>query len=264
MKLHAAINGKHTPAGVPFYSMIEMSVASGLPIYTGGGADIIFNWGGSGFKTPKDAIVLNKNPIFGKYDQAQAMFSAGIKIPRPYPNLKSVPKFPVIRKPRDSYGGHGIRMVEEHDFSVENSDFWYQDFVDKESEYRVYFFDGRITLVEEKMVRDRSKVVWGSEDNAFSWERRAHLEKNEEIANMVLSGAKLVRIDWGAADLLEDESGGFWICEINSRPTCWGGKRPKLKYKKDGHGRYFSSQTPDSTAVMWAEQMNKFIKEQQA
>jgi hypothetical protein len=259
--LHAAINGKHTPAGVPFYSLIEMSVASGLPIYQGGAADIIFNWGGSGFKTPTRALVLNRNPIFGKFRQAEIMFNHGVEVPRPYEDLSDVKKFPVLRKPHDSYGGHDITIIRRYDSQANTSGYWFQDLVNKVAEYRVYFFDGRIPLIEEKMVRDRSKVVWGSEDNAFSWERRADLEKNRKIGSMVLAGAGLVQIDWGAADLLEDENGGFWICEINSRPTCWGGKRPKLKYRKDGYGRYYSDQEPDSTAIMWAKQMKRFIEE---
>lgn len=257
--MQAFINGKHTPAGVPFYSMIEMSVASGLPIYTGGGADIVFNWGGSGFKPPKNAIVLNKNPIFDKFRQAEVMHGYGIKVPRPYDDLSDVKKFPLLRKPRDSYGGHGITIIRSYSSKANDPNYWFQDLIKKEAEYRVYFFDGKITLVEEKIVKDRSKVVWGSEDNAFSWERRDHMEKNEEITDLVLTGAGLVRIDWGAADLLEDETGGYWICEINSRPTCWGGKRPKLRYKKDGYNKYYSNDTPDSTAIMWAEQMKKFI-----
>ena len=46
------INGKRTKSGRPFYSLMEMSAASGLPIYDGGDADVVFNWGGSGKPTP--------------------------------------------------------------------------------------------------------------------------------------------------------------------------------------------------------------------
>lgn len=262
--MKAFINGKHTLAGVPFYSMIEMSVASGLPIYKGGDADIVFNWGGSGYKTPKDAIVLNRHPVFAKYEQARIMFGYGVKIPQPYEDLSDVKKYPVLRKPMDSYGGHGITLVRSDRSEANDSNFWFQDLVHKVAEYRVYFFDGEVTLIEEKMVRDRSKIVWGSEDNASSWERREEMESDGMIAEMVLAGSAHVRIDWGAADLLEDETGGFWICEINSRPTCWGGKRPKLTYKKDSSNIYHSNQDPDTTAIMWANCMKRFIERKTA
>ena len=260
--MKAYINGKHTKKGIPYYSLMEMSAASGLPIYKGEkDADIVFNWGGGGFPTANRAVVVNKHPIFDKYNQAVAMYKADVITPKPYSRLSEVRSFPVVRKPNNSYGGHGIRLIKSGIFG-EKDNVWYQDFVDKRREYRVYFFNGEVKMVEEKIVKDPSIVTWNY-FNCERWERRRELESNRTLIRTVLAAAATIRIDWGAADIMEDSKGKLWVCEVNSRPSCWGGKTPKHKmtisknvYKiADGERSDL-----DLSARMWANCMHRFIE----
>jgi len=261
--MKAFINGKHTKGGYPYYSLKEMSAASGLPVYKGEDADIVFNWGGGGHPAPRKAKVLNRNPIFNKYSQAKAMYAAGVRTPEAHAYLSSVRRYPVVRKPENSYGGHGITLISKRPLArSEREGYWYQGFIDKAREFRVYFFLDEICMIEEKIVKDKKKVTWNL-FNCERWERRRELENNKEIKNLILGGAKAMRIDWGAADLMEDKIGSYWVCEINSRPSCWGGQKPKLPMKEENgvwkltkHDR----SDLDLSARMWANRMTRFVK----
>jgi hypothetical protein len=261
--MKAFINGKRTKSGRPFYSLMEMSAASGLPVYDGGEADVVFNWGGGGYPTPAKAKVLNRNPIFNKYNQARAMLAAGVRTPQAYAQLRDVRRYPVVRKPEESFGGHGIALIEaRRPLLSDKAGFWYQEFVDKTSEYRVYFFLDEICMVEEKIVKDKTRVTWNL-FNCLRWEGRPELRDNEEIGELVVAGAKALRIDWGAADVLEDKTGSFWICEINSRPSCWGGQKPKLPMvEENGVWKLVRNERNDLdlSARMWANRMKRFLK----
>jgi glutathione synthase/RimK-type ligase-like ATP-grasp enzyme len=263
--MKAFINGKHTKSGRPFYSLMEISAASGLPVYDGGPADVVFNWGGGGKSAPSGAAVLNKNPIFNKYSQAQAMLKHSKfpeSIPISYDNVADVDEFPVVRKPHNSYGGHGIYLLRSRRNREERNNVWYQQFIDKVREVRVYFFDGDLCMVEEKFVKDRKKVTWNLY-NCLRWERNRELESSSRLANIVASASQAIRVDWGAADVLIDGAGKFWIGEINSRPSCWGGQKPKLKMAvKDGVYQLVENERDDIdlSARMWANRMKQFLR----
>jgi len=260
--MKAYINGKHTRSGRPFYSLMEMSAASGLPIYRGEkDADIVFNWGGGEYSTPDKSVVLNRNPIFDKYSQAVAIYKAGVTIPKSYAKLADVKKFPVVRKPNNSYGGHGIKLIRDAS-AGERSNVWYQEFINKQREFRIYFFNGEIKMVEEKMVKNPKLVTWNF-FNCTHWERRREYEDNRVLAKLIIDAANAIRIDWGAADLMEDRQGKLWICEVNSRPSCWGGKTPKHRMVAENNIYKVSDGERDDldlSARMWANCMTRFIK----
>lgn len=260
-EMRVFINGKHTPSGKPFYSLMEMSAATGWPVYGGGPADVVFNWGGGGFRAPAGAVVLNRNPIFDKYSQAKAMSKAGVATPQPYRTLKDVKCFPVLRKPINSYGGRGIRLVKGRR-GAENLRYWYQGFVRKAREFRVYFFNGEICLMEEKIIADKTKLTW-NHANCLRWEECNDLGA-ERVRDLVIPAAEAIRIDWGAADVLVARTGQRWICEINSRPSCWGGVKPKLKMTvKNGLYTLVGRQKADLdySALLWAEKMHEFVED---
>jgi len=258
----AFINGKRTKSGRPYYSLMEMSAAAGLPVYDGGPADVVFNWGGGGKPAPAKAVVLNRHPIFDKYYQAKAMFKAGVNTPKPNLSIQNVKKFPVVRKPRNSYGGHGITLVKSSNFS-DKGNFWYQGFIKKDREFRVYFFNDRICMIEEKFAKDKSKLTWNL-CNCEKWHRCKEMEGSKIVRDLVIPAAKAIRIDWGAADVLQDMEGKLWIGEINSRPSCWGGQKPKLKMQvKNGIYKLIENERKDLdlSARMWANRMKRFLNE---
>ena len=264
--MKAYINGKHgTKTNQPLYSLLEISAAAELPIYNGEkDADVIFNWGGA-FKVRSQAkTILNEHPLFGKLAQARAMLKAGVATPRAWGTLREVNKFPVLQKLNDSHGGKGIKLIRTKPARVvQKGDVWYQGYVEKKAEFRVYFFNGNTTIVSEKLVKDTGKVVWNIV-NCTGWQRRKDLETNRELVDLVIKAAEAVRLDWGAADVIQDKKGKFWICEVNSRPSCWNRERPKLKMEKNKDGVYVlqghKREELTLSARMWGNQMKKFLR----
>jgi hypothetical protein len=192
------------------------------------------------------------------------MLNAGIATPRAWGSLREVNKFPVLQKLNDSHGGKGIKMIRSKPARiVQKGDIWFQGYIEKKAEFRVYFFNGNATIVSEKLVKDTSRVIWNIV-NCTGWQRRKDLETNKGLVNLVVEAAKAVRLDWGAADVMQDKKGKFWICEVNSRPSCWNRERPKLKMEKDKDGVYrlVGHKREDLTlsARMWGNQMKKFLR----
>jgi hypothetical protein len=265
LDMKAFVNGKHDRRKRPLYSLMEISAASGLPVYQGGDADVVFNWGGSFLFRPRAKIILNENPMFGKCAQALAIKRAGVTTPQPYRNIREVTKFPVLEKPNESYGGKGIKLLRTKPVRyVQRGNVWYQQFITKAKEYRVYFFNDKIAMVSEKLVKDTKKVVWNIA-NCIGWERHRRLEKNEKLTNLVTKSAEAVRLDWGAADVLEDRNGKFWMCEINSRPSCWNRERPKLPMTLNENGVWtltkHQREELSLSARMWGNRMHRFLRE---
>lgn len=257
------INGKHTKRGEPFYSLKVISHVAQIPVYRGQkDAKVIFNWGGGGFRPPRGATVLNRNPVFGgKYHQAQIMLRHDCRTPKAWKYLKSVPKFPVVEKPERSQGGKGIRLLRSRPARPTGKRVWYQEFIDKRREYRVFFFMDRIPSVNEKIPKDRKEITWNLHNS--SWTGAGGLRNESKLKKIVLDGAKALKLDWGAADILEDGKGNYWICEINSRPGCQSPGGDKARFKRNKNGVYEPTEgyVGGGSASMWARQFEWFLRE---
>jgi len=259
------INGRHTKRGEPYYSLKVISYVAKIPVYKGQkDAKVVFNWGGGGFVAPRGATVLNRKFVYGgKYRQSQFMIRAGCKTPQSWKHLKNVPtgSFPVLEKLERSQGGKGIILLRTKPARrTQSKRRWYQKYIDKKREYRVFFFLDEIPSVNEKIPTDRSQVTWNLSNS--SWTGAYGLKENAKLKKIVLAGTKALNLDWGAADVLEDTKGGFWICEINSRPGCQNPGGEKATFRRNRNGIYepISGGVGGGSAGMWASQFRKFLE----
>ena len=258
------INGRHTKRGEPYYSLKVISHVAQIPIYRGEkDAKVVFNWGGGGFVAPRSATVLNRSFVYGgKYRQSQFMLKAGCKTPQSWKYLKNIPagSFPVLEKPERSQGGKGIILLKTKPAGIRPKARWYQKYINKRREYRAFFFLDEIPMVSEKVPTDRNIVTWNL--NNSSWMGSSGLRTNKEFKKVVLAGTKALHLDWGAADILEDTKGNFWICEINSRPGCQNPSGEQATFKRNKNGIYepVSGYAGGGSASMWANQFRKFLE----
>jgi hypothetical protein len=264
MKKGVYINGRHTKRGEPYYSLKVISHVAQIPVYKGQkDAKVVFNWGGGGFVAPRGATVLNRKFVHGgKYRQSQFMLKAGCKTPQSWKYLKNIPagSFPVLEKLERSQGGKGIILLRRKPNRGQPKARWYQKYIDKKREYRVFFFLDDITMVNEKIPKDRSQVTWNLHNS--SWSGAYGLKGNANLKKIVLAGTKALNLDWGAADVLEDTRGNFWICEINSRPGCQnpGGEKARFRRNKNGIYEPVEGHAGGGSASMWANQFRKFLE----
>jgi glutathione synthase/RimK-type ligase-like ATP-grasp enzyme len=190
------------------------------------------------------------------------MLKAGCKTPQSWKYLKNIPagSFPVLEKLERSQGGKGIILLRRKPNRGQPKARWYQKYIDKKREYRVFFFLDDITMVNEKIPKDRSQVTWNLHNS--SWSGAYGLKGNANLKKIVLAGTKALNLDWGAADVLEDTRGNFWICEINSRPGCQnpGGEKARFRRNKNGIYEPVEGHAGGGSASMWANQFRKFLE----
>jgi len=213
----------------------------GFPPYRGEAeaGDVIVNWGYSyGSHVPTGVVVLNPRLILDKNKQLHVLRAAGIPAPKSWDNTEEwrvlgSPE-PILRKKIHSASGHGIKLLSSPEemwiggnpnqmylyCNVGGGlmrDCYYQEFIDKDLEYRLMQIGPRIAYMMIKHPVP-GKVVWnlaaGSE-----WEM-AHLSGAalEEIRGLGEATLKAIGYHHGAIDLVRKD-GKYYIIEVNSRPA---------------------------------------------
>jgi hypothetical protein len=275
------IRGKHFKnlEHWPFYSLKELSAASGLPVFTNQtGAKMIINWGRGGYGTVPNSVRLhlNKNPCVLKYDAAVKMIRIGACTPKAWKHIDRVDtkEFPIVMKPVDSYGGHGIVLIRNQRYFERinpKREVWFQGFIDKKREFRVYFWRNtpdtthRVTMVEEKNQPEKEILTWNRK-YCPSWVAVRNQSFKDFMARIVSPAADALNIDWGAADVTEDTSGNYWIIEINTRPSSTHPGEERGRYKNVGGGiwKHTGGSSPGSSSRMWARVWENFLRDEYA
>lgn len=129
----------------------------------------------------------------------------------------------MVFRPRKHFAGQPIFKGTMDEFLAQNQwPEWYgRSFVDKDSEYRVYVFQGKIIAVERKLPRDPSALVWGTDETArwryVEWsEWPAAVMRVAGHVNGVLS-TREHRRSWYALDVMVKGDAGYPL-EINASP----------------------------------------------
>lgn len=91
-------------------------------------------------------------------------------------------------------------------------------YVDKAEEYRVFVVQGRVIAVAKKTPGNPNAIAWNvSEGGKFGhvawgdWPLRA--------VRVAVEGFNLSSLDFGGVDVMVDQEGRAYICEINSAPS---------------------------------------------
>jgi glutathione synthase/RimK-type ligase-like ATP-grasp enzyme len=138
-------------------------------------------------------------------------------------NLENAP-YPLIGRPRlHSQGRYLVIINNEEDlFSDSTSSYW-SEYIEKDREFRVYTFFGRIIKVDEKVPTEKGKteVAWNHHqgNSKFknvrwgSWSLASCLE--------ALKVLKYIPIHFNGIDVIE-KNGIPYILEANSAPTMTG------------------------------------------
>jgi glutathione synthase/RimK-type ligase-like ATP-grasp enzyme len=149
------------------------------------------------------------------------------------PDLNHQGNYPCLARPIKHQKGENIFIVDgvNHlnyllNMGVLDKDYYLQQIIDKEKEYRIYMFRGGILCVYEKIPDNPKEFYWGG-DNA-TWEYigwKSYPNKFYEIAEEVYNR---IGIDMCAIDLIEDKDGVLYTLEAN---TAFEVKSDYLAYK---------------------------------
>jgi glutathione synthase/RimK-type ligase-like ATP-grasp enzyme len=127
-------------------------------------------------------------------------------------------------------------MIEQPAFA----DGWYlSEFIDKQKEYRVYFVNGRVASVAEKIPHDRNQLAWnvaqGGEFRVVRWDDYHMPSIRAAYAAHQVSG-----LDFSGVDVMVDADGKAYVLEVNSAPSLPFNSDNSVSYRQASLAKCFS------------------------
>jgi glutathione synthase/RimK-type ligase-like ATP-grasp enzyme len=204
------------------------------------GCKVVFRWGCTA-NVPKDIKIINK-AVAIHLAANKANFRKVIR--QNSPNiipitwfeedginlLDVVNHFPVVIRPFIHEKGEDFNVCNTIEEIVEARKKYEQvyisKFLEKSKEFRVAFIQNKVVFVAEKIPSDLDSPTWGlaSKWKNYNWgDWPIDVVKTAYKAN-ILSG-----LDVSAVDVIVDEEGHSFVCEVNSAPKLED-KYPELKF----------------------------------
>lgn len=91
------------------------------------------------------------------------------------------------------------------------------EFIEKKQEFRVFIAQNRVVWVIEKFPENEEDLSWGCvQDGSFAYVGWS--EWPMESVRVSLEAMKLSGLDFGAVDVMVDQTGKAYVCEINTAP----------------------------------------------
>lgn len=172
---------------------------------------------------PNGTSVLNPKIILNKLEALKLWATAGVLVPDSWDSKEEWKAFgeptKILRKKYYSAGGFGIKLLgSPKDMDFNNGRYYYQEFIDKEREFRLFqVWDKIVFLMEKPKVNG---VVWNLAQNPdCRWSGyEGTPELKEEIRKVGFEALKAINYDFAAIDLML-KGGQLYVLEANSRPT---------------------------------------------
>jgi predicted ATP-grasp superfamily ATP-dependent carboligase len=141
--------------------------------------------------------------------------------------------YPMVVRPQQHSKGQQFHVVNNMEEMLRATatigpHFYVSAFIPKSLEFRVFVVQGRATCVMEKHPLDRTASVWNCDHGNMTvvhWDNWNLQAVRKSIEAFNLSG-----LDFGAVDVIVDNSGTSYVLEINTAPG--------LKYNDDGTPSY--------------------------
>lgn len=194
--------------------------------------DVIVNWGTSKSAPVIGPAVLNGPPAVGRAANKFTAFAnlAGKNVDTvPWTANRAVAKewldagaTVVVRTVLTGHSGAGIIIVEKGNELPEAP--LYTKYIFKVREFRVHATPNKIIDTQQK-VRDPDvePISWKvrSHANGFIFQRK-NINPNEKRDALAMQAVKVLGLDFGAVDIVEDKKGNFYVLEVNTAPGLEG------------------------------------------
>lgn len=174
------------------------------------------------FHYPQGVIVLNPRIILNKLQQLKLFAQAGVSCPNSWSSREEWKAYgepnEILRKKYYSAGGYGVKKVTPDEQDFYNHKYYYQDFIDKEREFRVFQVGPYIAYLMEKP-EVPGKVVWNMGINHAQWGSFEGPDTlRAELKVFGKAALDAIGYDFAALDVVY-KGGRIYILEANSRPT---------------------------------------------
>lgn len=200
-------------------------------------ADILIRWANrdnysSGFSVEYNSPQAMYNVINKKrFRRLISESDLNVNIPRTIFHLQRNSSAPFTGLLREKYhfGGQNIRVVEEGSSLSIDNDHYFQEFIDKEKEFRFFVMNNRIVWACEKIPPENPGVAWNCTHGASFTNVRWGSWNLDAIRQAILS-CNFVGLDFGAVDVIQKDRENF-VIEINTSPSISGRYRPECVAK---------------------------------
>lgn len=203
---------------------------------------LVFRWGYRGalpgtveeIQSP-EAMKLSSNKA-----ESRAIFAAAGIAPQTQRNLISlrailtISDTPWVIRPKHHKQGKDLFVVRTEDEAVTAvlrcGQGWYASvLVEKKQEFRVLVADGRILYIYEKLPEDPQAVAWNHSEGSTS-KILKFTEWPQEVCLAALEAVSLLKLDFGAVDVMVDENQAY-VLEVNCAPETAGEYRQEVLAK---------------------------------
>jgi len=189
--------------------------------------DLVVNWGCDvEIQTSKECKILNSKLQTKKVDQLSAMEDEEVNH---VPFAMAAGRvgenygYPTLARKDGMHGGVGIKLCKDE--ADENKHAAWADFfslyIPKKAEFRVHVACGQaIAWVRKKPGDgvDETQIAWNHEKGFIQTNWKNKLTR-DIMGNIAVSTCKAVGYDFGAVDMIMDDTGTYYVLEVNSAPA---------------------------------------------
>ena len=189
--------------------------------YYNHGANVVVRWGSSAAFPLNGAIEVNSGKaiieVGNKSYCRWAMAEAGCPVPRTWYDIKDA-EVPCILRPDSHSQGRQFRVINSKrdlDYHIHIKNYYISEIIDKSAEYRVHVWNGQSMITYNKNIRS-GELLANQSQTGRKWTVCTEQGQMERIA---VESCKVMGFFTGAVDIMVDQSGNPFICEINSMPN---------------------------------------------
>lgn len=186
--------------------------------------NIIIRWGSkvefsSDFEINTPQMIHSMNH---KTKSRLRLFDSGIPVPKTY-YIKSealkCTNFPLIGRKTYHSQGKGI-VISNNTQELEKdelSEYW-SEFINKDKEFRIYVFFGKVLGVSKKIPNDPSEISWNNSLGNADFETVKWNHFPLTACKLAVKSCEILGVDFSAVDILKKENSNY-VIELNSAPT---------------------------------------------
>jgi glutathione synthase/RimK-type ligase-like ATP-grasp enzyme len=194
-------------------------------------AEILFRWGAS---YPIESLFEINTPQMiettdNKKRTRRILKDNHIPIPKTYFNKNEIHNsnhlhYPIIGRTKYHSQGKGVIISNNiRDINADEHSAYWSEVIDKDREFRIYVFFGKIIGAEEKIPNDYNCIIWNfSIGNAIF---RIIKQENYPITvcTLAIQAAEVIGIDFAAVDIISKGDQNY-VLELNTSPSCTGAR----------------------------------------
>jgi glutathione synthase/RimK-type ligase-like ATP-grasp enzyme len=226
--------------------------------------DLLVRWGTTTIIPNYKGLVLNKaeaiNICANKKLTRTLLNESGVPVPKMYNNVEDI-KFPCILRPSHHSQGKNLYFCTDQNklyisrLKLFGKDTYLSEYINKDREFGIFIFDGKITSVVEKETINKDAIAWNVAQGNSKFVNVKWNDWPLEACKIAIDAIKVIGLDFGRVDIIQKEN-KYYVLELNSahsltspyRKKCFAlaldyfyekGRIPKNKFTRYKTYRYF-------------------------